>query len=227
MWNGLVGLIFPQLCEVCGTPLVRGERLVCLMCLYRMPLTEFWNKKDNNVEKLFWGKIYVEHACSLFFFQKGSDYRIMIHKLKYKGKYNIGLRLGEELGFYLANSPLYSNISVLVPVPLHPEKEKLRGYNQSEYIARGIANILKLPLDTKTLIRVKFTETQTNKNRLDRWSNVQSVFKVEDRSGLEGEHVLLIDDIITTGATTEACASAILNTCNCKLSIASIGYAGH
>jgi predicted amidophosphoribosyltransferase len=135
IWDGLVGLVFPDFCEICGTPLVRGERYICLSCLYKMPLTRFWEKEDNDIERLFWCKIQVEHACSLFYFRKGSDYRPIIHKLKYKGKYNIGLRLGEELGINLNNSPLYKDISMLVPVPLHPAKEKIRGYNQSEYIA--------------------------------------------------------------------------------------------
>jgi ComF family protein len=198
-----------------------------MLCLYKMPRTRFWEKKDNVVEKLFWGKVNIERACSLFYFQKGSNYRTAIHKLKYKGKYNIGLRLGEELGFYLANSPLYKDISMIVPIPLHPEKEKQRGYNQSEYIARGISNIMKHPLEKRSVVRTIYTETQTKLRTIERWKNVMAIFEVKDSYRLEGEHILLIDDVITTGSTTEACASTILNSCKCKISIASIGYAGH
>jgi ComF family protein len=227
IWDGLTGLIFPDFCEVCGTPLVRGERYICLSCLYKMPRTQFWEIENNEIEKLFWGKINIEHACSLFYFRKGSNYRPMIHRLKYKGKCNIGLRLGEELGVCLGNSLLYSDISMIVPVPLHPAKERLRGYNQSEYIAYGISNVTNLPLEKRNLIRTKYTQTQTRKNAAERWENVQSVFDVRDKSRLNGEHILLIDDVITTGSTVESCASTILNSSTCKVSIASIGYASN
>ncbi|MDR1886504.1 MAG: ComF family protein, partial [Prevotellaceae bacterium] len=178
VWGSLLGLVFPDFCEVCGTPLVRGERYICLSCLYKMPRTEFWQKEGNDIEKLFWGRVNIERGCSLFYFRKGSDYRPMIHKLKYKGKYGIGLRLGEELGICLEKSSLYGDISMLVPVPLHPAKERLRGYNQSELIASGIANIMNLPLEKRSVIRTKFTETQTRKSAVERWENVSSVFDV-------------------------------------------------
>jgi ComF family protein len=224
IWNGLIGLVFPDFCEVCGTPLVRGENCICLSCLYKMPRTGSWEKEDNDIEKLFWGKADINRACSLFYFRKGSDYRPMIHKLKYKGKYTIGLRLGEELGICLENSALYKDISMLVPVPLHPAKERMRGYNQSELIARGISNIMNRPIEKRNLIRTKYTETQTHKSAAERWENVQSVFDVRNTLRLNGEHILLIDDVITTGATIESCALTILNNCSCKVSIASIGY---
>jgi ComF family protein len=189
-----------------------------------MPRTKFWENDDNDVAKLFWGKVNIEHACSLFFFRKGSDYRSIIHKLKYKGKYNIGLRLGEELGICLESSALYKNVSMLMPVPLHPAKEKMRGYNQSELIAYGIANVMNRPVEKRNLIRTKYTETQTRRSVTERWENVQSVFDVRDKDKLNDEHILLIDDVITTGSTIESCASTILNNCTCKVSIASIGY---
>jgi ComF family protein len=151
----------------------------------------------------------------------------MIHKLKYKGKYNIALRLGEELGICLKNSVLYQDISMLIPIPLHPKKEKMRGYNQSELIATGMSNILSLPLEKGNLIRTKFTDTQTRKTASERWKNVQSVFDLRDGTGLTGEHILLIDDVITTGSTIEACASTIIDNCKCKISIASLGYASN
>ncbi|MDR0385026.1 MAG: ComF family protein, partial [Prevotellaceae bacterium] len=190
-----------------------------------IPLTKSWEKEDNDIEKLFWGKVDIKRACSLFYFRKGSDYRPLIHKLKYKGKYNIGLRLGEELGIYLEQSPLYSDLSMIVPVPLHPAKERQRGYNQSEAIASGISNITKLPVESRNLIRTKYTDTQTLKNAAERHENVQSVFDVRNKNSLNGQHILLIDDIITTGSTIESCVSTILKSgCSCKISVASIGY---
>jgi ComF family protein len=227
IWDSLIGLVFPDFCEVCGTPLVRGERYICLLCLYKMPRTRFWEQTDNELEKMFWGRINIERACSLFYYRKGSDFRPIIHKLKYKGKYNIALRLGEELGICLNGSDLYKGISMLIPIPLHPKKERMRGYNQSEFIANGISNIMGLPLEKENLIRTKFTETQTKKNATERWANVQSVFEVKDKTRLNGEHILLIDDVITTGSTIEACATVLANNCSCKISIATIGYASN
>jgi ComF family protein len=189
-----------------------------------MPRTKFWEKDGNEIEQLFWGKVNIEHACSLFYYRKGSAYRPMIHELKYKGKRNIGLRLGEELGLCLKNSPLYQSLSMLVPIPLHSLKEKMRGYNQSEYIAYGISKAMNLPVENRNVIRIKNTETQTLKLRTERWENVQSVFAVKDASRFDNEHILLIDDVITTGSTIESCASTILNSCKCKISIVSIGY---
>jgi ComF family protein len=147
--------------------------------------------------------------------------------LKYKGKYNIALRLGEELGICLKNSVLYQDISMLIPIPLHPKKERMRGYNQSAFIATGISNIMHLPLEKGNLIRTKFTDTQTKKTATERWKNVQSVFDVRDTKGISGQHILLIDDVITTGSTIEACASKLLENCNCKVSIATLGYASN
>jgi ComF family protein len=227
IWDSLIGLVFPDFCEVCGTPLVRGERHICLSCLFKMPRTGFWDEADNELEKMFWGRVKIERACALFYYRKGSDFRPMIHKLKYKGKYKIALRLGEELGICLKNSVLYQDISMLIPIPLHPKKEKMRGYNQSELIATGMSDIMSLPLEKGNLIRTKFTETQTKKTATERWKNVQSVFDVRDKTGLTGEHILLIDDVITTGSTIEACASTLIDNCNCKVSIATIGYASN
>jgi ComF family protein len=192
-----------------------------------MPLTKSWENKDNDIEKLFWGKVNIERACALYYFRKGSDYRPIIHRLKYKGKSGIALRLGEEFGFHLVNSSLYKDISILVPVPLHPEKERLRGYNQSALIASGMSKIMNLPVEKRNLIRTAHTQTQTRKSAVERWENVQSVFAIRDKSKFNGEHILLVDDVITTGSTLEACASIILDNCSCKVSIASIGYASN
>lgn len=223
--EGLLGLLFPNLCEVCRTPLVKGERCICLSCLYKMPRTRFWKEKDNEIERLFWGKTRIEHACALFFFRKGSLYRPLIHKLKYSGNRRIGVRLGEELGICLNDVDTFSDVDLLTPVPLHPQKERARGYNQSELIARGISNIMNVPVDTGNLIRAHYTETQTRKNRMERIANVEKVFDVIDCSRFENKHVMLIDDVITTGSTIEACASVLSDKCNCRLSIASLGYA--
>jgi ComF family protein len=196
-----------------------------MLCLYEIPLTRSWETKDNAIEKMFWGKVHLERACALYHFRKGSDYRPIIHKLKYHGRYEIGSRLGEELGLYLSKSELYQDIDMLVPIPIHPEKEKQRGYNQSAFIAAGMASVMNLPVETKNLIRTRYTETQTRKNIIDRWENVQSIFAVRDPAVFNGKHIMIIDDIITTGATIESCALTIQNQCSCKISVAAIGQA--
>jgi ComF family protein len=189
-----------------------------------MPKTKYWNEPDNELEKLFWGKVHVERACALFFYRIGSSYRPLIHKFKYQGNYSLAIRLGEDLGSYLNGLDSYRGIDMLVPVPLHPRKERKRGYNQSEQIAKGISNVMQIPVETRSLIRMVYTETQTKKNKLERRENVKEVFKVKDVKLFEDKHVMLIDDVITTGATIEACALALQENCRCKVSIASLGF---
>ncbi|MDR3235542.1 MAG: ComF family protein [Prevotellaceae bacterium] len=217
-----VGLLFPNLCEVCGSSLHSRERVLCVSCIYHLPRTHYWEEAGNPVEQLFWGKLYIEHACALFFFEKGSRYRKMLHKLKYNGKKEIGFELGRRLGMELKEALLYQSIDVIVPVPLHPKKQRKRGYNQSEQIARGIANVTGWAVDANGMIRRTFTTSQTNKTRLDRWKNVAEVFSVNHAETLAGKHILLVDDVITTGSTIEACACHLLDIDGCKVSVAAL-----
>lgn len=223
--SSLLGLIYPNLCDVCSKPLVVGERVICLTCLYRMPKTNFWDQADNAVEQLFWGKQHVEHACALFFFRKGSAFRPLLHKLKYQGRKDIGVRLGEELGRRLLGSLLYSGIDCIVPVPLHPIRERKRGYNQSEQLAKGLSQAMKVPVCSHNLVRSAYTDSQTSKGRMERWDNVSTVFTVHQPEQLNNKHILLVDDVITTGSTLEACIDSLQKNTSCKVSVAALGFA--
>jgi ComF family protein len=219
-----VDLIYPQLCDICNTPLANSEKIMCISCRIDIPLTRSWNERGNAVEKIFWGRVPVVAAASYFFFARGSKYRTLLHKLKYSGRDDIGVELGTWFGYELAKCTIFSDIDFIIPVPLHPKKEKLRGYNQSEKICKGLSKAMKKPVDTKTLIRAEFTNTQTKKNRLERWHNVSTVFTITDANKLQNKHILLVDDVLTTGATLEACSNAILSSADCKISIATLAY---
>jgi ComF family protein len=213
------------LCEICNTSLVAGEQVVCSHCRIDFPLTRNWNERGNAVEKIFWGRVPVAAAASYFFFSRGSKYRVLLHKLKYKGRDDIGIMLGQWFGNELAACSIFSDIDVIIPVPLHPKKQKSRGYNQSEKICIGLSAAMHKPVDTKTLVRAEFTNTQTKKNRMERWHNVSAVFAVNNAEMLNNKHILLVDDVLTTGATLEACCNAILSETDCKISIATLAFA--
>lgn len=218
-------LLYPQTCEACQKPLVEGEQLLCTHCLYEMPLTSFWKLTDNPAAKLFWGKVELEQASSFFYYAKNSRYRRLVHKLKYEGRKDVGVYLGKLYGGYLAKSPLYNSVDAIAPLPLHAKRLAKRGYNQSEKIAQGIATAMQKPILLNTLHRNVYTETQTNKSRLERWTNVAAAFGVTRPELLANKHILLVDDILTTGATLEACANAMLQASHCKISVATLAYA--
>jgi ComF family protein len=220
--QNFIALLFPKHCEACGCALRGREQILCWSCIYHLPRTNYWKEAGNTLEQLFWGKLHIEHACALFFFGKGSRYRNLLHKLKYNGKKEIGVEMGRRLGMELKRAPLYQNIEAIIPVPLHPKKQHKRGYNQSEQIARGIAEITNWNIDNKSLVRTTFTNTQTRKTRMERWENVAEVFAVKHAEALAGKHVLLVDDVITTGATIEACAQQLLRIDKCKVSVAAL-----
>jgi len=219
-------LFFPRICMVCGNALINQEKLVCLHCLHEIPRTNFHFEERNPVAEMFYGRVQVESATSFFFFRKGSNYQKLIHALKYKGIKEIGILLGNHFAADLQKSPLFAGIDIVCPVPLHPKKEKKRGYNQSEFIARGIAGRMNKTLSVNNLVRIVYTDSQTRKGRYERWENVEGIFKLTDPDGFEGKHILLVDDVVTTGSTLEACAATILQaTQNTKVSIATLGFA--
>lgn len=222
--NDFIGLLFPDLCNGCGIQLFHGEKEICTKCRYDLPFTDFHNYAANSVAKLFWGRIPCNGAMAMLYFKKGSKVQHLIHRLKYKDQTETGIVLGRLLGERLLSSPAYQTTSLIIPVPLHPKKQKSRGYNQSEYIAKGIAEIMQVPLNTTHLIRQQHTSTQTKKGRYDRFENMQSVFKILNPEQLVNQHVLLVDDVITTGSTIEACGIALLATPIKQLSIAALAY---
>jgi ComF family protein len=222
--DSLLDILYPRTCAGCNNSLATGEELICTECLYQLPKTGYWNDNDNPVARVFWGRIYLQNASSFLHFQKGSRLQNIIHYMKYRNIKEIGSFLGKMYGIELKNSPC-AKVDLIVPVPLHISKFKKRGYNQSEWIARGISEVLNVPLHIHAIERHVASESQTRKSRFDRWENVRNIFRVTDPRLLSGKHILLVDDVITTGATLEACAMAILEIKGTSVSIASLAFA--
>lgn len=224
IFSHLLDIFFPRVCPGCSSLLTDGEKVICTECLYLLPRTNYWKEIDNPVARIFWGRIFLENASSFLHFNKGSRLQRIIHHLKYKNQHEIGIELGRMYGFELKETP-YLDIDLIVPVPLHPKKLKSRGYNQSELISKGLSEILDKPVITDSVSRIVEKESQTHKSRYERWENVQSIFAVTKPEMLENKHILLVDDVLTTGATIEACASAILEISGTRVSVATIAYA--
>lgn len=225
LFNDFLGLFYPQLCVSCEENLYRHEDLICTKCLFNIPYTNYHLVDDNPVSRLFWGRVEIFKATSFLHFDKGGKVQNLIHKFKYRGQKEIGLVLGQNFGRYLKDADGYSTIDIIVPVPLHADKVKTRGYNQSEWIAKGLSFSMKIPFDSTNLIRTKATETQTKKTRWERWENVKSVFKIVNHKRFANKHILLVDDVVTTGSTLEACANMILEIENTTVSICTLAQA--
>ena len=225
-WLGsFLSLFFPHCCIVCGRPLAKGEECLCTMCNINLPRTDYHLRKDNPVEKQFWGKIPLERATSFFFYRKGSDFRQILHQLKYGGQKGIGAIMGRYMAAELLESGFFEGVDVILPVPLHKKKQQIRGYNQSEWIARGIAAVTGISIDTESVVRRKNTETQTRKSSLERWENVEGIFELHHAQSLTGKHVLIVDDVLTTGATTVECASCLTGIEGIRISILTLAIA--
>ena len=224
-FDDFINLLFPDLCVVCGIALQKNEHQLCLSCMHDIPKTNYHLIEGNPIEKRFWGKVPIFRATSYFFFQKGSSFQKLLHILKYKGNKEIGELLGKYAAIDLLDSPDFTSIDFIIPVPLHPKKYKLRGYNQSEWISKGISEILNKPLDTTTLLRVRENPTQTKKTVFERFENTEGIFELSNTTLLAGKHVLLVDDVLTTGSTLEACARALLETQGIKISIFTLAVA--
>jgi len=220
-----LGLLYPELCTACYANLYQQEKVLCTKCLYELPKTHYHKIPDNPIEQTFWGRVPIERAAAFYFFQKGSKYQKILHKLKYHKRKDIGVQMGRFYGAELASDQAFNEIDYIIPVPLHPKKLHKRGYNQSEVIGLGMEEFLPAKLMTDNLYRKKFTETQTKKSRYERWENVEDVFGVRYPERLEGKHILLIDDVITTGATLEGCAQILKNNADVKISVATLAYA--
>ena len=223
--SDLLGLLFPNLCNACGASLFYGEKLICTKCLFDLPFTDYHLYQENKVMKQLWGRVPLNAAMALLYFRKGAKAQRLIHSLKYNGKTDVGILLGSMIGERLKLSSLYSDIDFIVPVPLHHQKLRSRGYNQSSFIAEGIAQTINIPFKEEILIRTVSTESQTKKNRFSRYENMKAVFKVPETDQITGKHILLVDDVVTTGATLESCANTLLENGALKVSIAAIAFA--
>jgi ComF family protein len=217
-------LFFPKMCSCCHEPLVQSEKEICISCRFQLPTTEFTDERDNQVERAFYGRIKIEFATALLFYRKKGLSQKLIFQLKYKGRQGIGDLLGNWLGSQLKESKRLPKVDYIVPVPLHPKKLKKRGYNQLTTFGKSISKILDAPFITDVLIKKSASETQTLKRRFDRWNNVNEIFYITNQVIFKNKHVLLIDDVITTGATLESCALQLSKTENIKISIATMAY---
>lgn len=222
---GIKHLFFPHLCAGCGTDILPDDSLLCGQCLMALPPTLYAQYSGNPIEKIFWGRMPVAAAHSEFYFAKETMIQHLMHQLKYKGNKQIGVYLGNLMGRTLLNSSNFKSIDALVPLPLYPDKERKRGYNQAAIICSGMSETMNVPVYSNVLIRRRFTETQTKKHRTERWENVDGSFDVQNESKIKGKHLLLVDDVITTGATLEASGSRLLQIEGVKLSIATLATA--
>lgn len=223
--NDLLSIFYPRCCVGCGDALQRNEKFLCLNCLLHLPETNYHLLDESPLEKIFWGRAKVEHVYSFLFFRKGNTVQSMLHQLKYKGNKEIGAYLAEMYGQKLARTGCLSDVDVIVPIPLHPKKLRIRGYNQSEWIAMGLSKGLGIPYSNDFLVRATFTETQTKKSRFNRWQNVKDVFQAANKEQFAGKHVLICDDVLTTGATTEAAIQKLLEVPGVRVSVVTLATA--
>ncbi len=219
-------LFYPHLCSGCGSDLMDEKNILCLKCINDLPHTGFAVFPNNPIEKYFWGRLPLLAAHSEFYFSKESLIQHLIHQLKYKRNTSVGFFLGELMGKSMLNSNRFNNIDALIPLPLYADKERRRGFNQAAVIANGVSAIMNIPIITGNIIRQRPTETQTRKHRTERWENVAGSFAIKNPAALTGKHLLLVDDVVTTGATLEACGNMILRINEVKLSVATIAHAG-
>ena len=213
------------MCISCGNVLMQSERFLCLHCLYNLPETRYHEFDESPVTQLFMGRVSVENVGAFLFYKKGNHTQKILHNLKYYGLKEIGVFLGNIYGKQLAQHPKWQDIDIIIPIPLHKKKEKKRGYNQSEWIAKGLSAGMQVPYNTRLLIRSEFTETQTKKSRFHRWENVKDVFHITDMKALENKHILLCDDVLTTGATLEAAIQKLAGISGVKVSVVTLATA--
>ncbi|SHI40916.1 comF family protein [Hymenobacter daecheongensis DSM 21074] len=227
LFADFVSLIFPRTCLACIEPLGRGEDHICTACRAQLPYTDYHKlpEKDNPLARRFWGKVPVRHALSYLRFLRHGRVQHLLHELKYQGQQDVGRVLGRWYGTELATAGLAPDFDLIVPVPLHRRKLAKRGFNQSDSFAEGLSLGLEVPWSAHALRRTEHTDSQTRKNRTERWLNVATVFEVAKPAAIIGQRVLLVDDVLTTGATLEACAAVLLAAGCREVSIATIACA--
>ena len=225
-WHRLLDLISPRLCVVCGQRLTVSEETICTKCNLHLPRTGFQQDPyENEMAKLFWHQIPIERATALFYYESHSDTANIIYMLKYNNHPEIGEVIGRMTARELQTNDFFDGIDAIVPVPLAKKRLRHRGYNQSVEIAKGISEITGLPIYNKVVRRNTFEGSQTNKGRWERNENVEKVFELIDSETVHGKHLLIVDDVVTTGATVIACAKELCKAGNVKVSVLALGFA--
>ena len=222
--NSLWSLLYPDVCKKCGTDLFGNDEILCKKCAISLPRTFFEKSGNSHAAQLFWGKIAIQYVSPIFYYRKGETLQKLIHLLKYKNRRDVGIFLGRLIGRILLHTTFEPPFDVIIPVPLHHKRLKIRGYNQCEALAEGLSEVTNIPVAKNVLIREKYNVSQTRKNRFDRWTNVDGIFKLLNVNALVNKHVLVIDDILTTGSTLEACCTPLTEAKGVKISIVTVGY---
>ena len=223
--NILLETLLPRFCGACNRRLNLWEEEICNLCLMEMPVSFFHKDLENPVARVFWGRVRIVQATTWFVYISGSRFGNLLHRLKYEHRPKIGVAMGKQYGYQLHYSEVYEKPDVIIPVPLHPKRKRKRGYNQSEMIVKGLSEAMKIPYSCNHLIRNTHTKTQTEKSRADRYLNVKGKFTIQNPHEIEGKHIMLVDDVITTGATMEACAEELLKVDGVRVSLVGIAFA--
>ena len=223
-FNDFIELFYPKLCVICENKLVQGEVIICLICKADLPLTHYQDYKHNKIIDSFYGKVPIEKAMALLIFRKDSKTKQLIHELKYQGNQEVGYYLGNWLGEVLKENQEFSKADVIVPVPLHKKKLAIRGYNQLTTFGETLSDCLGIPFEQHQLLKTAATQTQTFKTRFERFTSSNATFKLKDDLFFQNKHVLLIDDVITTGATIERCTKELLKTKGIKISVLAMAF---
>lgn len=224
MLNALIDLFYPTICMGCGNDETNVDELLCLNCHSQLPYTGFENISNNATEKLFWGRIKIKFGSSTFYYLQGAPIQQIIHQIKYNNEEKLGIYMGKLMGLKIQSVLEENEIDLCIPMPLHIKKEYKRGYNQATLLCKGIQEICSINFDDKIIFRTENTNTQTKKSRIERWNNVDSIFMIKDNSKIKGKHILIIDDVITTGASTEACGQTLLEHGAESVSICGLAY---
>lgn len=222
MFHDFVNLLYPTVCHICEAELLKNEQILCTSCLHDLPITRYHLDNENPVKKVFYGRVKIEKATALLHFRKKAGVQHLIHDLKYRGHQEIGTYLGKWLGEELSNIEAYRQIDVVIPVPLHRIKLKERGFNQVENFGKEIANAINADYYDDVLLKINATQTQTLKDRFSRWGKLEETLVVQNIEKVANKHILIVDDLVTTGATLEACAHKLLEIPGVRLSVATM-----